>query len=140
MRTLAGVYSFVIIMIIAYGCNPVSVPLKGKYSNSAVEITTSQSSDSAWSKLTNIFTTHGLLIKSIEKQKGTILTRKAPINSVYTFENKDGQLEQSDAWVVLTKVYNKKNEWKPKDIYGQWNIQITETEKGITTIRIDPIV
>ena len=141
MRNVPGMYSLVFISIIlAYGCNPVLVPLKGKYSDRAFEITTTQSIDSVWSKLTDIFTTNGLPIKSIEKKKGTVLTVKQPINSLYTFEGKDGQLEHPQAWVVLTKVFNKKKEWKPRDIYGQWSIQITETEKAITTIKIDPIV
>ena len=109
MRNVPGMYSLVFISIIlAYGCNPVLVPLKGKYSDRAFEITTTQSIDSVWSKLTDIFTTNGLPIKSIEKKKGTVLTVKQPINSLYTFEGKDGQLEHPQAWVVLTKVFNKK--------------------------------
>ncbi len=142
MRIANRIYSGIIItaIITAYGCSPVMVPLKGKYSDSPVVFTSTKSIDSIWLNLTKILSTNGLPIKNIEKKKGIILTMKAPINSVYTFEDKDGQLLEPQAWVVLTRVFNKKKEWKPKDIYGQWSIQITETEKGRTTIKVDPIV
>jgi hypothetical protein len=142
MRNIAGIHSFLIISIItmAYGCSLVNVPLKGNYNSSAVEMTTTQPIDSVWSKLTDIFTKNGLPVKRIDKTKGSISTRNAPINAVYTFENTDGQLEQPGAWVVLYKVYNKNKEWKPEEIRGQWSIQVTEKEKGTTNIKIDPLV
>ena len=142
MRNATSIYSCIMIaaMTTGYSCNPTMVPLKGKYSESPVVLTSTKSIDSIWSNLTEIFTKNGLPIKNIEKKKGILLTNKTPINSVYTFEDKDGQLMNPQAWVVLTKAFNKKKEWKPKDIYGQWNIQITETEKGTRAIKIDPIV
>ena len=142
MRNSSRFFCTIIVstFIIAFGCKPVKVPLKGKYSNNKVEITSTKSIDSAWSNLTKIFTTNGLPINNVDKKKGIILTAKCPINSVYTFEDKDGQLLQPQAWVVLSKVFNKKKGWQPKNIYGQWSIQITESDKGITTIKIDSIV
>jgi hypothetical protein len=62
------------------------------------------------------------------------------MSSIYTFEDKDGQLEQPQAWVVMPKVFNKEKEWKPGDIIGQWSIQVVESGKGVTTIKIDPSV
>jgi len=65
MRNAAGVCSLIVMSAIAtaFGCNPVSIPLKGIYSKSAVQFTSTKSIDSAWSTLAEIFTTNGLPIK-----------------------------------------------------------------------------
>jgi hypothetical protein len=118
----------------------VQVPLKGIYPEKAVEFTTSKSVDSVWSVLNAIFTSNGLPVESIDRKQGKIVTKKASMNPVFTFEKTDGNLERPEAWVALMKVFNKEKEWKPKRIYGKWNIQVAEKEKGITTIKIDPIV
>lgn len=60
--------------------------------------------------------------------------------SAYTHEDKDGKLEEPRAWVVLQKDFTKRKVWKPKRIYGEWTIQINETESGVTKIKIDPLV
>lgn len=122
------------------GCNPIVVPLQGKYNHNPGEIVTTKSIDSVWSDLSDIFTRNGLPIKNIDKHKGLIRTRKTSPNSIYTFENKDGQLEQPQAWVVLMKDFIKEKQWNPKTIYSEWNVKVTETGKGITTIKIDPVV
>lgn len=128
------------IAVIAVSCNLSTVPIKGKYREKPSEITTTKPIDSVWSNLNDIFTKNGLPIKKIDKNMGVIRTKKIPMNSIYTFEDSNGQLEQPQAWVVLMKDFNNEKQWTPKIIYGQWNIQITETGKGKTTIKIDPVV
>lgn len=128
------------IMIVTGACDPDLVPLKGNYRVSALEITSTESTDSIWSHLTHLFTTHGLPVKSIQKKNGVIVSAKTPFISIYSLEDKDGQLQQPQAWVVMPKVVNKQKEWKAKEIYGQWSIQVTETGKGATTIKVDPII
>ena len=126
-------------MTIINGCNPEIIPLKGEYHNTPFEITSTKSIDSSWSILTDLFATHGLLVKNIEKKKGLIISKKTSFIPVYTFEGNDGQLQVPGAWVVLPKVVVNEKQWNPKTIYGQWRIQITESEKG-TIIKIDPVV
>jgi hypothetical protein len=128
------------ILLLACGCNPVGVLLKGNYSDQPTLIFSTKSIDSSWSNLNELFTRKGLAIKKIDTTNGLIITKEIPINAAYTFENKDGQLENPEAWVVLTKVFNKKKQWKPKRIYGQWSIQISELEPGTSTIKIEPTV
>lgn len=134
-------FSLILICIgvIAVSCNPAIVSLKGDYRDKPSEITTTNPIDSVWSNLNDIFTKNGLPIKEIDKDKGVIRTKKIPMNSIYTFEDNNGQLEQPQAWVVLMKSFKNEKKWKPDIIFGQWNIQVTETQEG-TTIKIDPVV
>jgi hypothetical protein len=141
MKSYYKPYSIVlIIVIIINGCTPDSVPLKGKYTGNPTEFTSTKSSDSLWLNIRQIFSEKGLVIKKIDTEKGLIVTKKTPFISVYSQEDKDGKLVEPQAWVVLQKEFTKKKEWDPKTIYGEWRIQINETESGVTKIKIDPIV
>jgi hypothetical protein len=126
--------------IVINGCNPNSIPLKGNYPTGSTEIVINEPSDSIWSKLEGLFTANGLLIKNIDKKKGLILTKKTSFIPAYTFEDKDGQLQEPMAWIVLARVKANKKEWNPKSIYSQWSIQLTETGNGTTTVAVNPIV
>jgi hypothetical protein len=132
--------AIIIVLIIITGCNPAYILLKGKYEAGPSEMTSTKPVDSIWSNLIDLFSANGLVIKNIEKKKGLVVSAKTSFIPVYTFEDKDGQLQAPQAWVVLQKVIANKKEWNPKRIYGLWSIQITETGKGTTTIKIDPIV
>src|SRR6188768_3240789 len=129
-----------IIIIIINGCTPDSVPLKGKYTDNPTEFTSTKSSDSLWLNIRQIFSEKGLVIKKINKEKGLIVTKNTPFISAYTNEDRNGRLVAPQAWVVLEKDFTKKKEWKPKIIRGEWKIQISETESGVTKIKIDPLV
>ena len=129
-----------IIVIIINGCTPESVPLKGKYIDNPLDFTSTKTSDSLWLNIRQIFSENGLVVKKVDTEKGLIVTKKTPFISVYTHEDKDGKLIEPQAWVVLQKDFTKKKVWKPKIFYGEWKIQINETQSGVTKIKIDPIV
>ena len=135
-------YSMVSILalVITYGCNPRIVPLTGQFRNSAFEMISEKSIDSVWTGLTHLLTSNGLPVKSIQRTEGIILTKKAPFNSIYTFEDNNGKLLQPDAWVVIEKTYVKNRQWKPKEIFGKWNILVTDAGDGRSRIKVDPVV
>lgn len=120
-------------------CTPELIPIKGKYNDSASEITLIQQADSVWLNLTALLTRHGLLVKKIDKVKGLLTSKESAFIAVYTFEDDNGQLIQPQAWVVLNKAIVKGKQWYPKAINSQWNIQVNETKEG-TLIKIDPVV
>jgi len=122
------------------GCNINSIPFKGKYADSPVEITSTKPIDSIWLNITQLFAGKGLSIKKLKKEKGLIVSTKSSNNPAYTFEDKDGQLIEPEAWIVLEEEWVNKKKWNPKKIFCQWNIQITETGKGLSMIKVDPIV
>ena len=141
MKSYYKPYSIVlIIVIIINGCTPDSVPLKGKYADNPIEFTSTKTRDSLWLNIRQIFSEKGLVIKKIDAKEGLIVTKKTPFISVYTREDKDGKLVEPHAWVVLHKDFTKRKVWNPKIIYGEWRIQINETQSGVTKIKIDPIV
>ena len=127
-------------VIIINGCSPTFSPLKGKYTDSPVEFTSTKASDSVWVVITQIFSENGLKIKKIDKVKGLIVSKDTPFIPVYSFEDNDGNLEVLQAWVALHKDYVKGKVWNPKTIRGEWQIQINETETSGTKIKIEPIV
>ena len=137
---VSSLFPLLILIVSMNCCNPNSIPIKGKYADSQSEITLTKSADSIWLKITNLFVAKGLMVKSIDKNKGQIVTTKTPFISAYTFEDKDGQLEEPQAWVVLSKVFLKKKQWIPKKIYSQWSIQISEMAGGRTMVKVDPVV
>jgi hypothetical protein len=137
---VSTLFPLLILIVCMNCCNPNSLPIKGKYADSHSEITLNKSADSIWLKVTNLFVAKGLMVKSIDKVKGQIVTTKTPFISAYTFEDKDGQLEEPQAWVVLSKVFLKKKQWIPKKIYSQWSIQISEIAEGRTLVKVDPVV
>lgn len=142
MKNYNSVYlfSFIIAIIIINSCSPVIIPLKGQYPTSPSEITSTKSIDATWSNITDLFTTAGLTVKNIDKTKGLITSSQTAFIPVYSFEDKDGHLINPQAWVVLPITVANKNEWKPKTIYSRWSIEVAETEKGTTVIKVDPVV
>jgi hypothetical protein len=140
MKVYIKTYLIAVIIVIINGCNPKLIPLKGKYADSPFEITSIKSVDSIWVDITQLFNQNGLSIKKLEKEKGVIVSTKTSFIPAYTFEDKDGKLIQPEAWIVLEEVYLKKKKWYPNKIYCQWDIQITEKGKELSTIKVAPIV
>lgn len=135
-----GLSALLTVIISIYGCNPNMIPLKGKYVNSSFETTVNKPADSVWVKIADLFAVKGLPVKSIDKNKGLIITKKTAFNSAYSFEDKDGNLEEPQAWVVLYRIFLKEKQWLPKEIYSKWSIQVTEIAKGTTLIKVDPTI
>ena len=133
-------FAVCILFIVINACNPELIPLKGKYAETPVEISAAKSIDSCWSTIANLFAANGLTVKTIDKGKGLITITKTPFISAYTMEDIDGNLEHPGAWVVLEKVYLRKKEWYPKEIFSQWSIQIIEAGKDLTNIKINHFV
>jgi len=128
------------VVTIINGCNPYTIPLKGKYPMNPLEITSSKSIDSTWLDLTDLFALKGLHIKKIDKKEGLIVTKKTSFVSAYTMEDKDGNLEEPDAWVVLPMMMVHDKQWNPKIIYSQWSVQVIKGENGEALVKVDPVV
>jgi hypothetical protein len=99
--------TLLILIVSLNGFDASLVPLKGKYLDAPSEITLTRSADSTWLKIADLFAAKGLKVKSIDKNKWQIITAKTSFISAYTFEGKEGRLEEPQAWVVLPKVFRK---------------------------------
>ncbi|MES1218056.1 MAG: hypothetical protein ABUT20_21295 [Bacteroidota bacterium] len=142
MKNSKNLYAFLalLIFILINSCTPTSVPFKGKYEESTIEIISTKTTDSAWLIIAELFDQEGLKIKTVDRKKGMITTAKSVFTSVYTFEDSNGVLINPQAWVVLQKDSVNKKEWMPKQIYGRWHIQIASDGNGFSSIKIDPII
>jgi hypothetical protein len=116
------------------------VPLKGQYATGSKELIVGGSIDSTWAHIDRLFATNGLPIKKIDKNTGTIITQKTSFNSLYTFENEAGQLQDTLAWIVLRKTFVGKKQWVPKSIFSQWQLQLANQGNNMTSIKIDSTV
>ena len=130
----------IILLVIINGCSPNRIALKGNYETIPLAVNSNKSIDTCWLKVMQLFAEKGLGIDKLDRKKGLLVSKKTPLMTAYTFEDKNGQLNNADAWVVLGKVTVHEKERMPKTIYGQWSIEITETGTGTTTIKIDPVV
>jgi hypothetical protein len=137
-RTL--IFAILSAVITLYGCTPETVPLKGNYPTSQIELHSAKSPDSIWVSITELLTRNGLRVKSIDRNRGLIVSRKTSFIRVYTLEDVNGQLQNQEAWVVLPRTVANEKEWKPKTIYGKWSVHITEMENGTTKTKVDPVV
>jgi hypothetical protein len=140
IRKTCSIILLFFVYIFINACNPVIVPLKGQYATSTKETFSSLSNDSIWSNIEHLFITHGLPVTKVDKTNEIITTRKTAFIPIYTFENENGQLQEPDAWVVLPKTSVKEKQWKPKSIYSQWHIQLTDLGSGTTSIKVDPVI
>ena len=93
-----------------------TILLKGNYPTSEFKTNSPQSIDSIWSSLRDLFVSHGVPVKTIDKKQRLLVSTKTSFTPVFTFEDKDGQLQEREAWVVLRKFIVNKKEWNPKEI------------------------
>ncbi|MBV4360394.1 hypothetical protein [Pinibacter aurantiacus] len=143
MKVYNKIHLLVVIvsLVIIGACSSNIVLLKGKYSETPVEITSTKQVDSIWSTITQLFNEKGLTIKKLEKEKGLIVsTKSSSFIPAYTFEDNDGKLIEPQAWIVVRQTFINGKKWVPHNVFCQWNIQVTEVGKGLATIKVDPVV
>jgi len=143
MKTFSAAFSFTILLL-SIGCNFKTPQLKGIYQDKTYEFITSVSKEKVWNKLLDFFTTEGLVIKTIDKTSGLIVTDITSFLNSYTREAKDGSLIDSNAKVVYSKVRGQLTfalTNKPDVITGQWIVRVKEqadtTIVGIKLANID---
>lgn len=143
MKTFSAACSFTILLLFI-GCNFKTRPLKGVYQDKTYEFVTADSKEKVWNKLLDFFTAEGLIIKTIDKTSGLIVTDITSFLHSYTREAKDGSLIDSNAKVVYSKVrapltFALTN--KPDVITGQWIVRVKEeankTMVGVKLANID---
>ena len=116
------------------------IPLKGRYVNEPYIIISEKPYDEVWSNTIDLFTTQGLSIKLLDKSSGLIVSEKTSFLNDYTFEDKNGDLENPDASIVIEKYTYKGNNKpviKPEELTGEWNIRIKNTGNGKTEINVN---
>ena len=108
-----------------YGCAEMT-PIQGNYGGNNT-FTTDKKVDEVWSSIIDLFSSKGVSIKVIDKQSGLIVSDNSSLLNNYTFEDKEGKLENPNAWVVLERRGNGLGGvFRPDKLTGDWNIRIKE--------------
>lgn len=114
--------------------------IQGNYSANNT-FTSDRKIDSVWSSIIDLFSSKGISIKVIDKQSGLIVSENTSFMHQYTFEGKDGKLENENAWVVVER---RGNGWgglvQPIKLTGDWNIRVKElNNKTLVTVNLTNI-
>lgn len=126
-------------MIIALSlasCSPQMYPLKGKYLEKPYRTTSSKSFDEVWDNVIDLFATKGLSIKLIDKSSGLIVSEKTSLMNDYTYEYK-GNLVDSDAYVVVSRVIMADQDINPESITAEWNVRVKPNGSNGSTVNVN---
>lgn len=128
---------FLPLLLIIVSCSLKTIPLKGKYQVEPFTQNTTTPVDKVWDKLVDLFATKGLSIKIIDRSSGLIVSDRYRLT--VTQEDKNGKLENANAYVVTPKVYSPgSNSYIiPSDIVGEWNVRIKDNGSGGTLINVN---
>lgn len=148
LLSILGFTTTMILSSCSYQGMPIS--LKGTYAKRPIQITSDKDFSTVWDKLIDLFAQKGLPIKIIDRSSGLIVCDRTLLKT--TVENKNGELEDNEAWIVVPKVhdpgtnrdvaitgttsgvYSKK--MIPRDASGEWNVRV-KSENGTTVINVN---
>ncbi|MDT8346197.1 MAG: hypothetical protein RQ756_00225 [Flavobacteriaceae bacterium] len=132
-------FSFIMFLIATSCVQLKPIPLKGEYVDKPFEIYSDKSYDVVWDNIIDLFATRGISIKLIDRSSGLIISEKTSFLNEYSFENRDGKLENQESWIVVEKIafegYHQSV--KPDKITGEWNIRIKEINDAETLINVN---
>jgi hypothetical protein len=131
---------YLLLTVAISSCAMKEVPLKNKYDEKPFEITTTSDFETVWGKTIEYFAKSGIGVKLLDKATGFIVAQNtaAPI----TVEDKNGKLENPDAWAVTAKMYDPGSKMyyhSETEVPIEWNIYMKKNTDGGTTININLI-
>ncbi len=155
MKKLTLAFSIITIIITSCVTTNKVISLKGNYPQTPITFKSDAKFDQVWDRLVDLFAQKGLSIKIIDKNSGLIVSDKSILST--TVENKNGGLQDSSAFIVVPKIYQRtaqryvpitkinagpyvsKNHIDNVDpIYGDWNVRIKALDSG-TIINVNII-
>ena len=125
------------LLFVLFSCSFKTIPLKNKYQSETFYQNTATPFDKVWDKLVDLFAKKGLSIKVIDHTSGLIISDRYKLT--FTNEDKNGKLENPDAYIVLPKVYlpGSTTNIIPTEVVGEWNVRIKDDGKGGTLINVN---
>jgi hypothetical protein len=133
------IYSTIALVIsisMLFSCAYKTIPIKGTYTDGNFEAYSEKNQEEVWSNLIDFFARKGLSIKIIDKSSGLLVSDKTPL--IWTFENKKGLLNKSNAHVVLAQTIDPgpKKPLIPYGVFAEWNVRL-KTVSGKTLVNIN---
>jgi hypothetical protein len=128
MKTSILLASLIILFFLS-GCDNRLVPLRGNYPDRSYEISIASTKEQVWNKAIEILLSRGYAIKFSDKNSGVITTDNISFLNAYTWETKDGDLINPNAFVVCTRfrgAFTFAPSIDPHILTGQWAILIKQ--------------
>lgn len=136
-----SLFTLILISLFLTSCTSYkTIPLKGNYLDKPYVIESEKNFNQVWSNIIDLFATNGISIKLLDKDSGLIVAEKTSFINNYTYENKEGLLENPNAYVIVNKVKGDAlldRSIIPVEIFGEWNVRIKETVDNKTSININ---
>lgn len=123
-----------ILAIFMEGCSSSAV-FKSNY-DQVYSVESGLSFDEVWDKVIDYFAVNGYHISTIEKSSGIIMAAKTDLSNSYTKEDKNGNLENPNAFVVIQKGLGFSISMLRFNITGDWNVRVKESN-GKTLINVN---
>jgi len=112
-------------------CAPTKiVQVKGSYPQPPIITISKDSFDKVWGKTIDYFAQNGIPIRTIDKSSGIIISEKSKLS--WSFEDKNGKIRKSNAFVVLSQIFNDMSAkpYVPSEVTGEWNVRIKPVDSG----------
>jgi hypothetical protein len=133
MKTTAVPIVLVILFFLS-GCDNKLIPLRGNYPVIPYEISTTSTREQAWNKTIEILLSKGYAIKFSDKNSGVITTDNISFLNAYTWESKEGDLINPNAFVVCSRFrapFTIAPSLEPYTLTGQWAILIKDENNHV---------
>lgn len=130
-------FFYPLLMILFFSCAVKIIPLKGNYPDKPYEIIVDKSKDKVWDNIIDLFAQKGLSIKIIDRSSGLIISERTALT--WTYEDKNGKLENLSAWAVVPKIYDPgaNRIVGYYNVSGDWNIRIKDAQDGKTVLNVN---
>jgi hypothetical protein len=114
-------------------CATTNIPLVGNYYSDQTEIISNKNKEKVWDNIVEFCAQQGLSIKVIDKASGLISFDKLGAKWTFELEDKSGNLEDSTAWVAVTKRIFKsvpRQIQRPSSLSVEWSIRLKDLQDG----------
>jgi hypothetical protein len=140
MKRIILIFLVLLVALVSKGCitsaNVVYTPLKGKYLEEPYVLVSDRSYTEVWDSVIDVLAEKGFPIKLLDKENGLVVCERSSLILNYTFEDKNGKVENMDAFVVLPNISNGTfSRILPTELSGVANIRIRKI--GVSKTRIN---
>lgn len=124
-----------VLLFLISGCISRVVPLKHEYVPATYEKVSQLPKAKVWKNVQDFLSKNGMSARILDSSSGLIKTNVT--NMAWTYENKNGILDNPKAWVVVERVIYKNKLLPLTAITGEWDIRLKSTKEDQTYIVIN---
>ena len=121
-----------LVAFVLNGCTYLAfTPLKGRHQEQPYVTQSDKEFEAVWDNAIEVLATGGYPIKLLDKQSGLIVCERTTLIGSFTYEDKRGEVEDPEAFVVLPRLSGGGLKFvPPKQLTGVLNILVRPLESG----------